>query len=118
FAVAFGFNPVANAVGFQTLPPFNYLGNKVEWRLSNASGRWLPVATILRYFTDGVEDEDDEGQILVVTQIAEGNSCHIAYVDAQANQNVTELPGEAARRAGDYDCSRDEVAIIGALDAY
>jgi len=54
----------------------------------------------------------------VVTDLANGNSCQSAGVDAQANQNVTELPGEAARRAGDYDCSRDEVAIIGALDAY
>lgn len=118
FAVAFGFNPGANAVGFQTLPPFNYLGNKVEWRLSNASGRWLPVATILRYFTDGVEDEDDEGQILVVTQIAEGNSCHIAYVDARANKNANELARQAADRAGDFDCATDEVEIIGAFGAY
>lgn len=117
-SVTFGFNPDANAVGFQTLPPFNHIQGKVEWRLSNAAGRWMPVATIMRYFTDGVEEEDDEGQILVVTQIAEGNSCHIAYVDARANNNANELARGAADAAGDFDCATGAVEIIGAFGAY
>ncbi|WEJ33472.1 hypothetical protein [Devosia sp. SD17-2] len=118
FAVAFGFNPDANVVGFQTLPPFNYIAGKVEWRLSNASGRWMPVATIMRYFTDGMDDESDEGQILVVTQIADGNSCHIAHIDARANKNANELARQAADAAGDFDCASDEAEIIGAFGAY
>ena len=118
FSVAFGFNPDANVVGFQTLPPFNYIRGKVEWRLSNAAGRWMPIATIMRYFTDGAEENSDDGQVLVVTQIADGNSCHIAYVDALANENANELARQATDAAGDFDCASDEVEIIGAFAAY
>jgi len=91
FSLSYGFDADENGVGFQTLPPFNTLGAKLEWRLSNAMGRWFPIATIVRYHTAHPETGEDHGQVLVVTQIAEGNSCHIAYVDARANANANEL---------------------------
>lgn len=118
FSLSYGFEPQENSVGFQTLPPFNHLGEKLEWRLSNALGRWFPIATIVRYHTAHPETGEDFGQVLVVTQIAEGNSCHIAYVDALANENANELARQAADRAGNFDCANDEVEIIGAFEAY
>ncbi|WP_297110423.1 hypothetical protein [uncultured Devosia sp.] len=118
FSLSYGFEPRENSVGFQTLPPFNRLGDKLEWRLSNALGRWFPIATIVRYYTAHPKTGEDFGQVLVVTQIAQGNSCHIAYVDARANANANELARQAADKAGDFDCANDEVEIIGAFEAY
>ena len=60
----------------------------------------------------------DKGQVLVVSQIAEGNSCHIAYIDALANKKANELAREAADKAGSFDCSTDEVEIVGRFSAY
>lgn len=117
FALAYGFNIDRNPRTFETLPPFNHLGGKLEWRLSNASGRWLPIATIVRYFTSD-ESGEMSGQVLVVTQIADGNSCHIAYVDARANADANELARQAADKAGNFDCAADEVETIGAFKAY
>lgn len=118
FSLSYGFDADENSVGFQTLPPFNRLGDKLEWRLSNAMGRWFPIATIVRYHTAHPETGEDFGQVLVVSQIAEGNSCHIAYVDARANDNANELARQAADKAGNFDCANDEVEIIGAFEAY
>ena len=115
FSLAYGFNPSDN---WQTLPPFNRLGEKLEWRLSNDLGRWMPIATIVRYHTADPETGEDKGQVLVVTQLVEGNSCHIAYVDALANDNANELAREAADKAGEFDCASDEVEIIGEFEAY
>lgn len=118
FSLSYGFNIDQNNAGFQTLPPFNNLGSKLEWRLSNASGRWFPIATIVRYHTADPETGEDKGQVLVVSQIADGNSCHIAYVDALANKDANELARQAADKAGDFNCMTDEVEVIGTFSAY
>lgn len=118
FSLAYGFNVDKNQAGAQTLPPFNTLGPKLEWRLSNASGRWLPIATIVRYHTADPETGEDKGQVLVVTQMEEGNSCHIAYIDALANTDANELARAAADKAGSFDCLTDEVETIGAFSAW
>ena len=115
FSLAYGFNPSDN---WQTLPPFNRLGDKLEWRLSNELGRWMPIATIIRYHTADPETGEDKGQVLVVTQLVEDNSCHIAYIDALTNANANELAREAADASGDFDCASDEVEIIGRFEAY
>jgi hypothetical protein len=118
FSLGYGFNIDDEPFQFQTLPPFNRLGDTLEWRLSNASGRWLPIATIVRYFTADVETGEDRGQVLVVTQIVEGNTCHVAYVDALANSDPNELARAAADRSGSFDCNSDEVEIVGDFTAY
>ena len=115
FSLAYGFNPSDN---WQSLPPFNRLGEKLEWRLSNDLGRWMPIATIVRYHTADPETGEDKGQVLVVTQLVEGNVCHIAYIDALANKNANELAREAADASGDFDCAKDEVEVIGTFEAY
>jgi hypothetical protein len=116
FSLIYGFG--ARAGDGQTLPPFNTLGAKLEWRLSNDLGRWMPIATIVRYHTADPETGEDKGQVLVVTQLVEGNSCHIAYVDAVANANANELAREVADQSGDFDCASDEIAVIGKFEAY
>jgi hypothetical protein len=116
FSLIYGFG--AKAGDGQTLPPFNHLGEKLEWRLSNDLGRWMPIATIVRYFTADPETGEDKGQVLVVTQLVEGNSCHIAYVDATANADANALARQAADTSGDFDCASDEVEIIGKFEAY
>ncbi|UXN74462.1 hypothetical protein N8D56_04770 [Devosia sp. A8/3-2] len=40
--------------------------------------------------------------MLVVTQLAEGQTCHIAYIDALANDNANELARQAADKAGKF----------------
>lgn len=116
FSLIYGFG--ARSGDGQTLPPFNRLGERLEWRLSNAMGRWLPVATIVRYHTADGETGEDSGQVLVVTQLVEGNTCHIAYIDARANTNANALAREAADASGDFDCASDEVEIIGRFEAW
>jgi len=117
FSLAYGFN-IDPSDRWQTLPPFNHLGEKLEWRLSNELGRWMPIATIVRYYTADPETGEDKGQVLVVTQLVEGNSCHIAYIDALANKDANELARQAADASGDFDCANDEVEIIGKFTAY
>jgi len=117
FSIRYGFNIDKEPRG-RTLPPFNELGPRLEWRLSNASGRWIPVATIVRYHTANPETGENEGQILVVTQLAEGSTCHIAYIDAIANEDANALAREVAdERAGSFDCN-EEPEIIGDFEAW
>lgn len=117
FFLSYGFDARNEPVIRQTLPPFNYLGKTMEWRLSDESGRWLPVATIVRYFTQR-EEGDGEAQVLVVTALREGVTCHVAYIDATANADANEMAREAADRlAADFDCA-DEPGIIGEFKAW
>lgn len=118
FSLSYGFEAGKRSSGFQTLPPFNELGSRLEWRLSREKGYWFPIATIVRYHTADPETGENKGQVLVVSQIAEGNSCHIAHIDALANPNANELAREAADKAGSFDCANDEVEVIGPFKAY
>lgn len=116
FALIYGFG--AKMADGQSVPPFNTLGPKIEWRLSNALGRWMPIATIVRYHTADPETGVDKGEVLVVTQLVEGNSCQIAYIDAVANADANELARQAADASGDFDCQTDEVETIGKFAAW
>jgi hypothetical protein len=118
FMISYGFDAQNEPAAGQTPPPFNTLGPKLEWRLSNASGGFKPIATIVRYFTADPETGEDKGQVLVVTQLLEGQTCHIAYIDALANPNANELAREAADKAGKFDCANDDVEIIGKFTAW
>ncbi len=117
FFVSYGFGADDEQAAEQTLPPFNYIGPRVEWRLSNRTGDWRPFATIIRYFVAGGEGTP-EGQVLVVTRIEPDATCHVAYIDALANPNANELARQAAdEQARDFDCA-DEPQIIGAFEAW
>lgn len=117
FFVSYGLKSTEEKAASQTLPPFNYLGPKIEWRLSNAEGGWKPFATILRYYTQS-EPDGPEGQVLVVTKLEMGATCHVAYIDARANPNANALARDAADKlAPDFDCD-DEPEIIGEFEAW
>ena len=117
FFVSYGFGALDEKTASQTPPPFNYLGPKIEWWLTNEDGGWKPFATILRYFTSH-ESGDAEAQVLVVTRLEPGATCHVAYVDATANENANEMAREAADDlARDFDCE-DEPEIVGAFEAW
>lgn len=118
YSLEYGFNVDKNSGGNQTLPPFNTLGSKLEWRLSNASGRWMPIATIVRYATADTETGKDKGDVLAVTQLKDGDTCHIAYIDAKANADANELARQAADKAGSFRCAVDEPEKIGKFEAY
>lgn len=104
FFVSYGFGAPDEPAARQTLPPFNTLGPRIEWRLSNAEGGWKPFATILRYLTES-GDGEEAGEVLVVTRLEPGATCHIAYVDALANEDANELARQAADEiASGFDC--------------
>jgi hypothetical protein len=117
FFVSYGLKSTEERAAEQTLPPFNRLGEKIEWRVSNAGGQWKPFATILRFFTQR-ESGEKESQILVVTKVEEGATCHVAYIDATANADANELARTAAdERALGFDCA-GEPEIVGTFEAW
>lgn len=116
--VSYGLTSTTEKAAEQTLSPFNHLGDKIEWRVSNAEGHWKPFATILRFFTQG-EEGKPEGQILVVTKITPGATCHIAYIDALANPDANELARKTAdEEAKDFDCAKSEPEYVGKFEAW
>ena len=91
FFVSYGLTSTTERAAEQTLPPFNHLGSRIEW--------WM-------------------GQVLVVTRLGPGATCHVAYVDAQANSNANELARKAAdETAQGFDCA-NEPEIIGEFSAW
>jgi hypothetical protein len=118
FYLSYGFGAADEKAAEQTPPPFNYLGGKIEWRLSDRTGGFRPFATIVRYFVDKGDTSDKEGQVLVVTRIEEGATCHVAYIDATANSDANEMAREAADEiAPGFDCS-DEPKVVGEFTAW
>jgi hypothetical protein len=121
--VSFGLTSTEEKAASQTLPPFNHLGEKIEWRLSNAAGGYKPIAAIVRYFTAAPEPEEGkekgpDGQILVVTRIEAGATCQIAWIDALANPGANELAQKTAdEKAPDFDC-QNEPEIVGKFTAW
>jgi hypothetical protein len=117
FFVSYGLRSSEEQAATQTLPPFNHLGPKIEWRLGKASGELKPFATILRYYVQREEGQAD-GQILVVTKIEPGTTCHVAYVDALANPDANEMARSAADGvAAGFDCA-NEPEIVGDFEAW
>ena len=96
--VGYGWNGRGEIAASQTFPVFNQVGDKIEWRLKDGK----PVATILRW---KMQNEDHKGEVLVVTQLEEGNQCWIARVSAGMNKNANELARQAADElAGTVSC--------------
>lgn len=117
FFVSYGLRSLEERAAEQTLSPFNTLGPRIEWRLSNEEGGFKPFATILRYFTQREEGEG-QNQILVVTKLEMGATCHVAYIDATANADANTMAREAAdEMARDFDCA-DEPEIVGDFEAW
>ncbi|PCJ71731.1 MAG: hypothetical protein COA62_03935 [Rhodobiaceae bacterium] len=100
----------------QTLPPFNTLGPKLEWRAANIVGA-EPFATIVRYHYQTMDEAgaSGEGQLLVVSRFREGESCHVAYIDALANSNANQMARDLADTfANSGTCPEGAVPVLGA----
>lgn len=97
----------------QTIPPFNNLGPKLEWRLPSGAGA-EPFATIVRYHYQNDFREDGKGQVLVVSRFRKGETCHVAYIDALANQNANVMAREVADKfATGGECPDGVAPVIG-----
>jgi hypothetical protein len=111
FLVSFGANAAAEPAASETLPQFNHIGTTLEWRLETTYAR--PVATILRYFTQG--GSETEGQVLVVTKLGPpGQICHIGYVDALLNPNANMIARQVAEMgAASFVCGHHAAGYYG-----
>jgi hypothetical protein len=117
-SVSYGLTSTTEKAAKQKLQPPNRLGDKIEWRVSNAEGYWKPFASILRFITKGEEGKPD-GEVLVVTRIEAGATCHIAYVDALANPDAEALARSAAdTKSKDFDCEKSEPEYVGKFEAW
>ncbi len=108
--VTYGLKALDEPAAQQTPPPFNHAGNKIEWRVDASDpDDPQPVATILRWFIDADAGVGRKaGEVLVVTQLKPGATCHIAYIDAKATKNANELARRIAdTKAGHADCSAE-----------
>jgi hypothetical protein len=94
--------------------PPNVADPTVEWRAVKG-GR--PFAIIMRWRTPTGEENKGErygNQVLIVTRLPPGPVCHVAYVDARANQDANALAREAADDlARGFQCGKDTVRILG-----
>jgi len=95
--------------------PFSSAARTVEWRMAGS----LPFAIIQRWQIADQSDEDKSGRprdkaLLIVTRLAPGGVCHVAYVDASANPNANELVRRAAdESARGFVCGKDKPLIVG-----
>ena len=94
--VAYGRDGRNHCAMHQTFSGFNSVGNKVEWRLKDGKA----IATILRWkVAYDAEDSTKTKDWLVVTKLAEGQSCHVGYVEGsypKANEKARWLADTAA----------------------
>ncbi len=116
-AVSYGRKPSAEPAAKVFFGPLNSVGDMLEWRIVAEGGARKPFATILRWRLNPVDDNGDPKklEVLVVTRLAPGPICHVAYVDAEANRDANELARKAAdETARGFRCGIDKPALIGA----
>jgi len=94
--VSFGPKAEAQSAANETLPQFNTIGDKLEWRVAKEGNRLRPFATILRYKWDS---DNGEGSTLVIAKLGRDDACHVAYIDATGNPKAN----EQARAIADRD---------------
>jgi hypothetical protein len=101
----------------QSFGPFNFTYDTVEWRSRKKAGS--PFAIIQRW---NISDSDKAGPdgrpgrtpLLVVTRLAPGPVCHVAYVDGAANPDADVMARQAAdETAAAFDCAKDQIRIMG-----
>ena len=122
--VSYGKKAQEQRAATQTLGHFNSIfvddtteRATLEWRVRYSKGKWVPFATILRYHTyDGDQDPPLRGQVLVIAKVgpkAGTDACHVAYIDALANQDANTLAQQTAdEMAETFDCTK-EPEVVG-----
>jgi len=107
FFVSYGSGSDEQTAARQTLAPFNTIHTTLEWRVERQNGRWVPFATILRYFWDS---DGQKGQTLVITRLGQGDACHVAYVKVEGNPGANKQAREIAdTRARAFDCAKSRL---------
>jgi hypothetical protein len=109
--VSVGANAEKRRAATQTLGPFNSIfenGSEratLEWRFDRRGERQLPYAVIVRFHTS---NEGRKGDVLVVLKVTERETCHVAHIDALANQNAIALARYVADGpARTFDCRKE-----------
>ncbi|MES2600504.1 MAG: hypothetical protein V4602_06810 [Pseudomonadota bacterium] len=98
--------------------PFSSTTPTIEWR--RIAKDKPPFAMIQRWHIADIDDEGKDGrpiakQLVVVTRLQSGSTCHIADIDVKANANPNDLAREAADTiARDFKCGIDRVKVMGA----
>jgi len=116
-SLAFGREAQRHRAATQTLRPPNTIfedGKRrptIEWRFVRREGRDVPYAAIVGYRT---APNGARGRVLVVTKVGDGESCHVAYIDGQANPDAIVLARNIAdREARTFSCT-EEPRRVGA----
>jgi hypothetical protein len=118
FSVSFGLKSTEERAASQVLPRGDTLGAAIDWRISNRDGSWKPIAAIVHHLLAAAEDKPAT-EVLVVTRIAEGATCAIAYADVTADPDAATLADSAADAHGvDFDCAKDKPTKLGKFAAW
>ncbi|HJZ42545.1 MAG TPA: hypothetical protein VJ233_02380 [Hyphomicrobiaceae bacterium] len=95
----------------QTLGAFNSIFERgsdratIEWRFDRRGERQIPYAIIVRFHTSS---DERKGDVLVVSKVSASEACHVAYIDALANEDAIALARRVADgRARTFDCRRE-----------
>ena len=108
---------------WESFGQFNRTGDTVEWLLRNG----VPYAAILRWYIEnsngeGVADTSVEGQVLVISTVADHDnpvSCVVGYVDARANPSANAQAREIADQfAMTFRCGIDQAEFHGIRGPY
>ena len=108
--VSVGAAPEQRRAATQTLGPFNSIfeagstRTTIEWRFDRKGDRQVPYAAIIRFHTS---NGSGRGDVLVVFKVMDYDPCHVAYVDALANDEPAALARRIAdRESRNFDCTR------------
>ena len=104
FFVSYGDLADNEIASSETLPQFNTIGERIEWRLDDG----VAFATILRWHIDS---DNGTSSFLIVTKLGSADGiCHVASIDAVQNPNANALARQIAdERAQTFRCGIDEV---------
>lgn len=109
--VSVGDNAQKRRAATQTLGAFNTIFEKgsdratVEWRFNRRGEKQIPYATIVRFHTS---KGSRKGDVLVVSKVSPTETCHVAYIDALANQDAITLARFVAdNQARTFDCRNE-----------
>lgn len=103
---------------WQSFAQWNRVSETIEWRLQD--GR--PVAAILRWFIENIDDAGSAdptrvGQVLVVSRVGQETdegACVVGYIDALANRDANALARDVADSlATDFVCGTDRPEFHG-----
>lgn len=94
---------------FQSIGAFNSVAPTIEWRLDGGS----PVAVIFRLNDATLEDRGRSVLAIEKVGTAQSPGCRIAQIAGDTPDPNTRALSIADERAADFDCSTDEIQVVG-----